>query len=210
MAPPQLARDAPVLDVAHPFEVGLRPVLRHEANTTILDGRNRRRGERLDAHEPLIGQIGFDHGLRTIAARDHQLVLVDAGDEACRVEFGDDALAGFEPIETPKALRNLVIQGRIGREHVDHRQIVALTDGIIVEIVGWRDLDATRPEFGVDIVVGNHRDLTVGERQQHGLADDAAIALIGRVYGHRRVAEHRFRTRRRDDYMPAAVGQWIA
>src|SRR5207237_392178 len=30
MAPPQLARDAPGLDVLHPLEIGLLPVARHE------------------------------------------------------------------------------------------------------------------------------------------------------------------------------------
>ena len=30
MAPPELARDAPGLDVLHPLEIGLFPVLRHE------------------------------------------------------------------------------------------------------------------------------------------------------------------------------------
>ena len=32
MAPPELAADAPVLDIPHPFEVGLCPVIGYEAN----------------------------------------------------------------------------------------------------------------------------------------------------------------------------------
>src|SRR4029077_9323832 len=37
VSPPQLAADTPVLDVAHPLEVGARPILRHEARAAVLD-----------------------------------------------------------------------------------------------------------------------------------------------------------------------------
>ena len=38
MAPPELARDAPVADVIHPFEISLRPVLRHEDDAALFHG----------------------------------------------------------------------------------------------------------------------------------------------------------------------------
>src|SRR3546814_6115804 len=43
--PPELARDAPRLDVAHPLEVGLLPVLRHEHGLAGLDRLDRRSEE---------------------------------------------------------------------------------------------------------------------------------------------------------------------
>ena len=36
MSSPQLTRDTPVVDVAHPFEVGLGPRLGNEADPTLL------------------------------------------------------------------------------------------------------------------------------------------------------------------------------
>src|SRR6185437_3829457 len=45
MSPPELAADAPVFDVAHPFEVGLGPVLRHEPRAPALDCRDGRSRE---------------------------------------------------------------------------------------------------------------------------------------------------------------------
>ena len=69
VAPPELAADAPVLDVAHPLEVGLRPVVRHEADAAVLDRPDRRLGERRDAHVPLVGEPGLEHGAAAVAAR---------------------------------------------------------------------------------------------------------------------------------------------
>ena len=46
MAPPELARDAPVVEVVHPFEVGLRVVLRSEADMAVADGGHRLVGKR--------------------------------------------------------------------------------------------------------------------------------------------------------------------
>ena len=53
VAPPQLARDAPVADVAHPVEVGLRPALGDELGLALLDRLDGRLGQRLHLHEPL-------------------------------------------------------------------------------------------------------------------------------------------------------------
>src|SRR5205085_11076257 len=59
MAPPELARDGPVVDVLHPVEVGRLPRLRDDGDGAVayrLDGRLR---QRFDLDEPL--------------ARDHRL-----------------------------------------------------------------------------------------------------------------------------------------
>ncbi len=56
VSPPQLPADAPVLDVAHPFEIDGGPVFGNEANVSRLDGADRGRRERLDVDEPLVRQ----------------------------------------------------------------------------------------------------------------------------------------------------------
>ena len=47
-------------------------------------------------------------------------------------------------------------QGRISGRAEGIRQVVALPDGVIVEVVGWRDLDDTGAEFTIYVVVGNN------------------------------------------------------
>ena len=54
MPPPDLTRDAPILYVAHPFEVGALPVIRYETNLPIFDSPNGWCSERGGPDEPLI------------------------------------------------------------------------------------------------------------------------------------------------------------
>ena len=70
----------------------------------------------------------------------------------------------------------------------------------VVEVVCRRDLDGTGAELEVDEDGVTHDwNVAPRERQADCLADEMAIAWIVRVYGHRGVAEHGFRTRGRDD-----------
>jgi hypothetical protein len=69
MAPPELARDAPVVDVLHPVEVGLLVLLGREADGFVavgvgLDGGDGLLGERLNLDEPLRGEARLDDGLQ--------------------------------------------------------------------------------------------------------------------------------------------------
>ena len=59
---------------------------------------------------------------------------------------------------------------------------VAHADRIVVEIVRRRDLQAAGAEGGIDVVVGDDRDLASGQWQQHACADQVAIALILRMH----------------------------
>ena len=126
MAPPQLAAHAPVLDVAHPLEIGLRPVLGHEARAAVFDGLDRGLGERRDLHVPLVGEIGLEHGAAAVAARHLELVLLDLLEQPGGFELGDDALARLEAIEPAEALGRVLVERAPRREDVDLRQLVAL------------------------------------------------------------------------------------
>ena len=87
MAPPQLAADAPVLDVIHPLVVGIDPVLGVEGHGAALNRIDRLGRDALtrgvvvgDAghgHEPLVGQHGLDHLACSGANREHEFVRLD-------------------------------------------------------------------------------------------------------------------------------------
>ncbi len=210
MAPPELAADAPVLDVAHPLEVGLRPVAGHEADAAVFDGADRRLGERRGAHVPLVGEPGLQYRPRSVAARHRQRVRLDLLEQAERLEVGDHARARLEAVETAVGLRRGVGDACIGRQHVDQRQAVALADLVVVEVVGRRDLHAAAAEGRIDVIVGDDRDLAPGQRQAQGLAHEVPVALVLGVHRDRDVAEHGLRSRRRDDQVARAVGERIA
>ena len=119
MAPPELPTDAPVLDVAHPLKISARPVLRDETDRPVLNGLDRRRSERRDAHIPLIREVGLDDRTGAIATRHHELVRVDALEQTRDLEFGYDKLARIEAVEAPEAQGDIVVHTRIGREDID-------------------------------------------------------------------------------------------
>ena len=68
MPPPQLSTDAPILDIAHPGEIGVLPVLWHKLDIAILDCLYGRVSEGLDRHVPLVGEIGLYHDPTSVSA----------------------------------------------------------------------------------------------------------------------------------------------
>ncbi len=216
MSPPQLARDAPVLDIGQPLVVGADPVFGDQADLAALHGIERDLGDRAAgvegalgrrlAHrdEPLVGQHRLDHATRALALGRHQLVLLDLGQQALGVEVGDDAAARLETVQADVLRRRVVGDLRVERQHGQLRQLVAQAHRIVVEVMARRDLDHAGTEFAVDVVVGDHRDLAIGQRQFGHLADQVRVALVLGMDHQRDVAQHRFRARGGDRQMGQA------
>ena len=61
MSPPELPGDTPILDIAHPGEISVLPVLWHKLDIAILNRLDGRIGEGLDCHIPLMSKIGLYH-----------------------------------------------------------------------------------------------------------------------------------------------------
>ena len=210
MAPPELARDAPVLDVAHPFEIGLGPALRDEADAALLDRRDGRGGERLGTHEPLVGQVGLDDGAAAIAARHHELVCLNLLQEPGVLQIRDDAPACLVAVQTHVGRRSLVVDAGIGGEDVDARKAMATAHLVVVEVVGRGDLQAARAELLVHHLIGDHRDGAARQGQIQHLSDIPPVTVVVGVHGDRDVAEHRLGPRGRDHQVALARGQRIA
>jgi hypothetical protein len=221
MPPPQLAADAPVLDVAHPLEIGLRPVVRHEADAARLDRGDGRLGERRDAHVPLVGEPGLEHRATAIAPRHGRGVRLDLLDQARRLEFTDYAAAALVAVEADEAHRDLARRERasgrfatrdagVAVEDVDQGKVVAAADLVVVEVVPWRDLHAAGAEGGIYVLICDDRHEPSRDRQAHLATDQRTVALVVGVYGDRGVAQHGLRSRGRDGEMTAAVGKRVA
>ena len=61
-----------------------------------------------------------------------------------------------------------------------------------------RDLDGARSEIESNVIVGNYRYALIDYRKNEIFSDKRFVAFIFRVDRYRRIAEHRFRSRRRD------------
>src|SRR5208337_1501473 len=75
MSPPQLARDAPVVDIVHPVQINLAVVVRDDGNLAALDSLLGAIGQRLDLDEPLLRQPRLDDGSTAVALADGERVV---------------------------------------------------------------------------------------------------------------------------------------
>src|SRR5690606_27061367 len=194
MPPPQLAGDAPGLDVPHPLEVGLLPVLGDELRTSILnrlDGLFRQLG---GVHIPLVRQPRLDRNAGAISVRDHVRIRLDFFEQPLGLEIGNDALSRLEAVEPAVGLRRVLVDARLGVEDVDHRQIVPTANLEVVEVVRRGDLDRAGPLLRIGILIRNDRNLTPDQRQHHRLADEVLVAFVIGVNGNGRITEHRLWT----------------
>ncbi len=150
--PPQLPRDAPVLNVTHPAEVHVFVLLRHELDLALFDRFHRHFGQRRGAHVPLVGQHRLDHHAAAIAVRHRQVVRFDLVQQAQIIEGGNHRFTRREALQATELGRDLVAvvgadfaQGvehfrfladvAVEGQNVDHRQAVAFADFVVVEIV---------------------------------------------------------------------------
>ncbi len=106
MTPPELAGDAPVVDVGHPLHVGLAVVVGGEGDVALLDSLDGFVRERLDLDEPLHGEAWLDDDPGALRDRDRHGMVFDLDESADGFEFGDYAFACLKAIQA--------MEGRIG------------------------------------------------------------------------------------------------
>ena len=191
--PPELAADAPVLDVPHPGEEQVGVLGGHELHFAAAHRGHRGLGEGRDFHEPLVGQPGFDGRSGAVAPGHRQPVLLYAFEQPQAVQVGDDALARLEPIQAPVSVRRRLADGRLGRENVDQGQAVAGAQLVVVEIMGRRDLDAAGAELRVHPGIRDDGQFPAHQGQARLAADQASVALVLWMHGQGGVAQHGFR-----------------
>src|SRR6185295_3771957 len=100
MSPPQLTRDAPVVDILHPVQVNRAIVRWRNPYEVLLHNFNRAIRERLNLDEPLRREPRLDHRPAPIAFRECQLVIFFANEETLCLEILEHAFASREPIQS--------------------------------------------------------------------------------------------------------------
>ena len=96
VAPPELARDAPVLDVLQPLVVSRGPVLRDELHLAARHRLQPGLRQAFHLHEPLVGEHRLDDRAGAARARDAQLVGLFRNQEFFFFQVAEDLLAGLE------------------------------------------------------------------------------------------------------------------
>ena len=173
VAPPELARDAPVLDVAHPVVVNLRPSL--WVKTHLVGARSSRSARSvraelelcapllLDARpglvhvrvfqKPLLAQARFDRHISSFTVADVVLIRLLLLERAEFLQFFRCDLARLKPVETDQVRAGQRVHGRVGVHDVDGRQVVAQADLEVGLVVSGRHLENAGAELEVHALI---------------------------------------------------------
>ena len=149
-------------------------------------GLDRRLGERRHLHEPLPRQARLDDGVAARAVPDGVVVRLDLLQVARVLERRDDALARLEAVEPAEVagLRRSWRRPRPSRRCSGRpcRCPISKSFGSCAGVT----FTAPVPNFGIDHVVGDDRDLAPHERQHRELAHQAGVARVLRDSPRRR------------------------
>src|SRR4051812_44096737 len=100
MSPPELARDAPVVDVGHPIQVDGLVILGRETDVPLSHGTNRLIRQRLNLDEPLRREARLHNSFATVALADRDYVVFDAHEKSLRLKIGEHARARLVAVES--------------------------------------------------------------------------------------------------------------
>jgi len=196
VAPPELAADAPVLDVVEPVEIRLRPAFRVESDDARGDGALGFLDLRV-ADEPLLAEAGLDRHVGAFGEADGVLVRFGLHQGAEFFEEFLGGVAGLEPLEAGERA-GVGVHRAVGVHHVDDRQAVSFADVEVGAVVGRSHLQDARAELLLDGGVADDGDLGAREGPPDVLADEVPVAFVLGVHRDGGVARNGLRTRGRD------------
>ena len=194
VAPPELARDTPVLDVLQPVAVGVLVFGGIELDFVVHDGRQGKVCKVLHLQEPLHGELRFDGHARTLGATDLVVVVLHFFHQSGFLEVDGNLLAHVEAV-LPHIHAGGFAQRGIVVEDVDGLEVVLLAEHVVVHVVGGGHLEATRTELDVDIVVLNDGDDAAYEGHDDLLSLEPSVLRVVRVDAHGHVAHDGFGAR---------------
>ena len=197
MPPPQLARDAPVVDVAHPFEVRLRILLRRELDVALLNRLDGLVRQRLNADKPLRRKPRLHHRLAAVALADGVHVVFHARPAgAAPPALRGPACAPCSdpaPRTSPAAAFMCAVSSITLIEGNPCRSPIAKSLGSCAGVT----FTAPVPNSGSPTRRSQRESPVPSAAAQH-LAVQVQVAFVVRVNGHCYVAQHRLRPRGRN------------
>ena len=197
MTPPELAGDAPVVDVLHPVKIGLGEAFGDELYSAVLDDVYRFLCQRLHLHEPLRGQHRLDDLAAAVAAADVVTVRLDLDEVALLLQTGDDGLARLVAIHS--VVLAAVYDLAVLVDALYLLKVMAQADLIVVGVVAGGHLDGAGAEAKLNVIVGDDGELAADKREYRVLADEVLILLVRGVDGDAAVAQHGFGAGGSDD-----------
>ncbi len=150
MTPPELAADAPVLDVLQPVTVGVLVFLRVELDVIIHYWREGDVCEMLHLEEPLCGELRLDRHIGTLGESHLIIIVLNLLHQTCVLKVDGNLLAHVHAILTNVHASGLA-DGTIVVEDVDGLQAMLQTKCVVVYIVGRCNFQTTCTKLDVNV-----------------------------------------------------------
>ena len=208
MAPPDLPRDAPGADVAHPVEVDAREALRGEADAALLDGGDGGGGQLVHRAPPLEHDQWLDARVAALARGDRVAIGLLALEEPSLPRPGEHALARLG-LRQPRELARVSAHAPVEADHGELGKPVRTPDLEVHGVVPGSDLERAGAELGIDLVVRDDWHLPLDEGDDDLPADELAVALVVRVDGDGDVGEDGRRPHGGDRHVARAVSEQV-
>ena len=198
MPPPELAGDAPVLDIFQPVVIDFFPAFGKKPDQPVAHGGAGLRSLRV-FQKPLFRETWLDRNIGALAEADIIFVRFFLHQDPEFAEFVHRLNAGLKPVKLRKVPAREFVHCSVRIQDVDDRQIVAQADFVVGPVVCGGDLEDAGAEFELHRVVaddGQDCGIVQWKRPADVKADEILVARILRVNRNRRVAHDRFRAGR--------------
>ena len=136
-------------------------------------------------------------------------VGLDFHEKSLSFEVSHHCLARLVSVHSRVLAAVLLVDSGVVVHYVYYRKVMAKSHLIVVRVVSGSDLYHACTEIHFNVLVRDNGYLPVGERELHGLSDDALVAFVVRVNGDSSITEQRFRTRCSYLHEAASVGEGI-
>ena len=194
MSPPQLAADAPVLDVLQPVLIGILVFGRVEFQVIVHHRRQSHVGKVLHLEEPLHGELRLDCHIGTLGEADLVGISLYLFQQSGMLQILFYLLAYIKTVHTDIESGGFA-QCSVVIEDVDGRQVVFLAQHIVIYVVRGSYFQTARTELYIHIIVLYNGDNPVHQRHNHFLALQPLVLRVGGVNAHRRITHDCFGTR---------------
>ena len=209
MAPPELTRNAPIVDVFHPVEIRLREALGNELDRAVLDDADGFFGQRLHLNEPLRGNERLDIIVAAVAGADVVGIRLGLHKIALSLEICHNRLAALVAVHAA-IFAAVFVDCAVVIENADDLQIMPQADLKVVGVVRRGHFDRARAEADLAVFVAHDRNLAVHDRKNAGLADQVLELLVLGVHGNAGIAHHGLGPGRCNDDVSRTVRERVA
>ena len=188
VSPPELAADAPVVDVLQPVAVGGDVLLGIELDVTVQHGRQCNVGKVLHGQIPLHAQAGF-YGCVGVALGISHLVgvVLHLLHESCFLQVLGNLLAHIHAVHAHVEACCLA-ECAVGVEDVYGLQVVGLAQVVVVHVVGGSNLQTACTELYLDIAVLDNGNNAAHQGYRHLVAFEPLVLGVLGVDAHGGIA----------------------